>query len=39
MKSFEEKVLRLVAEVEAQFIESTRLEETIRIKLKGFGYQ
>lgn len=35
---FEEKMPRLVAELHAQFAESARLEEAIRINLKGLGY-
>ena len=35
---FEEKMARLVAELDAQFIESARLETTIRKNLKGLGY-
>jgi type I restriction enzyme M protein len=35
---FEEKMPRLVAELEAQFAESARLEQTIRANLRGLGY-
>jgi type I restriction enzyme M protein len=35
---FEEKMPRLVAELEAQFAESARLEEAIRANLRGLGY-
>lgn len=35
---FEEKMPRLVAELEAQFAESAKLEATIRQNLKGLGY-
>jgi type I restriction enzyme M protein len=35
---FEEKMPRLVAELEAQFAESTRLEATIKANLRGLGY-
>jgi type I restriction enzyme M protein len=35
---FEEKMPRLVAELNAQFAESAKLEATIRANLKGLGY-
>jgi type I restriction enzyme M protein len=35
---FEEKMPRLVAELDAQFTESARLEQTIKANLKGLGY-
>ncbi len=35
---FEEKMPRLVAELEAQFVEAERLEDIIRAKFKGLGY-
>jgi type I restriction enzyme M protein len=35
---FEEKMPRLVAELEAQFAESARLEQAIRVNLRGLGY-
>lgn len=35
---FEEKMPRLVAELEAQFAESAKLETAIRANLKGLGY-
>jgi type I restriction enzyme M protein len=35
---FEEKMPRLVAELEAQFTESARLKQAIRANLKGLGY-
>jgi type I restriction enzyme M protein len=35
---FEEKMPRLVAELEAQFAESVRLEQAIRANLRGLGY-
>ncbi|MFM2196765.1 MAG: Type restriction enzyme EcoKI protein [Verrucomicrobiota bacterium] len=35
---FEEKMPRLVAELHAQFAESTKLEAAIRANLKGLGY-
>jgi type I restriction enzyme M protein len=35
---FEEKMPRLVAELQAQFAESAKLEATIRANLKGLGY-
>ena len=35
---FEEKMPRLVTELEAQFAESARLEQAIRANLRGLGY-
>ncbi len=35
---FEEKMPRLVAELEAQFVESAKLEQAIRANLRGLGY-
>ena len=35
---FEEKMPRLVAELYAQFAESTKLEKAIKANLKGLGY-
>ncbi len=35
---FEEKMPRLVRELEAQFAESARLEQAIRANLRGLGY-
>jgi len=35
---FEEKMPRLIAELNAQFAESARLEASIRANLKGLGY-
>jgi type I restriction enzyme M protein len=35
---FEEKMTRLVAELEAQFAESARLEQAISANLRGLGY-
>ena len=35
---FEEKMPRLVAELESQFAESAKLEAAIRANLKGIGY-
>jgi type I restriction enzyme M protein len=35
---FEEKMPRLVAELQAQFAESARLEEAIRANLKSMGF-
>jgi len=35
---FEEKMPRLVAELNAQFAESAKLEKTIKANLKGLGY-
>jgi type I restriction enzyme M protein len=36
---FEEKIPRLVAELQAQFAESAKLEQTIKANLKGLGYE
>ena len=36
---FEEKMPRLVAELNAQFAESAKLEDAIRKNLKGLGYE
>jgi type I restriction enzyme M protein len=38
MNPFEEKMPRLVAELNAQFAESAKLETAIRNNLKGLGY-
>lgn len=35
---FEEKMPRLIAELNAQFAESARLEQAIKANLKGLGY-
>uniref|UniRef100_E6QPW6 site-specific DNA-methyltransferase (adenine-specific) n=1 Tax=mine drainage metagenome TaxID=410659 RepID=E6QPW6_9ZZZZ len=35
---FEEKMARLVAELDGQFAESSKLEQAIRTNLKNFGY-
>ena len=35
---FEQRMPRLVAELEAQFAESARLEQAIRANLRGLGY-
>jgi len=35
---FEEKIARLVAELEGQFTESAKLEKAIKKNLKGLGY-
>jgi type I restriction enzyme M protein len=35
---FEEKMTRLVAELQAQFTESAKLEQVIKANLRGFGY-
>lgn len=35
---FEEKMPRLVAELQAQFAESSRLEQAIYANLRGLGY-
>jgi type I restriction enzyme M protein len=35
---FEEKMPRLVAELQAQFAESAKLEKAIKLNLKGLGY-
>jgi type I restriction enzyme M protein len=37
-ESFQEKMPRLIAELNAQFAESARLEASIRANLKGLGY-
>jgi type I restriction enzyme M protein len=36
---FEEKMPRLVAELQGQFAESAKLEAAIRANLKGLGYE
>jgi type I restriction enzyme M protein len=36
---FDEKMPRLIAELEAQFAESAKLEAQIRANLKGLGYE
>jgi type I restriction enzyme M protein len=38
MSPFEEKILRPVAELRAQFAESAKLEQTIKANLRGLGY-
>jgi len=38
MKSFEQKMPRLVAELHAQFAEGAILEQVITANLKGLGY-
>jgi type I restriction enzyme M protein len=38
-ESFDEKMPRLVAELNAQFAESAKLELTIKANLKGLGYE
>jgi type I restriction enzyme M protein len=38
MKTREEKMPRLVAEVKAQFEESAKLEQAIKANLRGLGY-
>jgi type I restriction enzyme M protein len=38
MKSFAEKMPRLVAELEAQFAETAKLEYQIRANLKDLGF-
>ena len=38
MKSFEQKMPRLVAELHAQFAASAKLEQAITANLKGLGY-
>ena len=35
---FEEKMSRLVAELQAQFAESAKLEQAIKANLRGLGY-
>ena len=37
-ESFEDKMLRLVAELHAQFAESAKLEQAIKANLRGLGY-
>jgi len=39
MNPFEEKMPRLVAELNGQFAESAKLETAIRANLKGLGYK
>ena len=36
---FEEKMPRLIAELQAQFVESAKLELAIRANLRGLGYE
>jgi type I restriction enzyme M protein len=36
---FDEKMARLVAELHAQFVESARLEQTIRANLNNLGFK
>jgi type I restriction enzyme M protein len=36
---FEEKMKRLVAELEGQFVESEKLEKAIRVNLRGIGFR
>ncbi len=38
MKSFEQKMPRLVAELQAQFAESAKLDQAIKRNLEGLGY-
>ena len=38
MKSFEQKMPRLIAELHAQFAESAKLEQAITANLSGMGY-
>ena len=38
MKAFEEKMTRLVAELNEQFAESVKLEQAIKANLRGLGY-
>jgi type I restriction enzyme M protein len=38
MKSFEQKMPRLIAELHAQFAESAKMEQAITANLKGLGY-
>jgi type I restriction enzyme M protein len=35
---FEEKMPRLIAELHAQFEESAKLEQAIKVNLRGLGY-
>jgi type I restriction enzyme M protein len=38
MKVFEEKMIRFVAELKEQFVESAKLEKAIKANLGGLGY-
>lgn len=38
MKTFEEKMPRLVAELKAQFAEAEKLEQAIKANLRGLCY-
>jgi len=38
MKSFEQKMPRLAAELHAQFAESAKLEQSIKANLRAVGY-
>ena len=38
MHDFEEKIPRLVAELNGQFADSAKLEQAIKANLKGLGY-
>jgi type I restriction enzyme M protein len=38
MKGHTEKMPSLVAELHAQFVESAKLEKTIKANLRGLGY-
>jgi type I restriction enzyme M protein len=38
MKPREEKILRLVSELHAQFAESAKLEQAIKANLRGLSY-
>ena len=38
MNDIKEKMPRLVAELNAQFAESAKLEQAIKAKLRGVGY-
>jgi type I restriction enzyme M protein len=37
-EAFEEKMLRLVVELEGQFAESVKLEQAIKTNLRSLGY-
>jgi type I restriction enzyme M protein len=39
MKGHTEKMPRLVAELHAQFVESAKLEKTIKANLRGLGFK
>jgi len=37
-KTFEEKLPRLIAELNGQFAESAKLEQAIKANMRGLGY-